>query len=73
MYTYIYNIYIYIYILYIYTNLFFRSAVMKMYHFTTLCWVNKDENICTNKFFQPVGQCIFHNYWKQIYCLKLVS
>ena len=26
-------------------NLFFWSAVMKIYPFTTFCWVNKDEDI----------------------------
>ena len=45
--------------------------VVKIYSFTTLCWVNKDENTKPNKFTQPIGQYIAHSYWKQIHCLKL--
>ena len=41
--SYTYNIYIYIYI-YMY-DLSFWSAVVKIYPFPTLCWVNEDENI----------------------------
>ena len=50
-YTYnIYIIYMYIYIfIYIFIHLYiymsFWSAVVKIYPFATLCWVNEDENI----------------------------
>ena len=30
--------------------------------FATLWWVNKDENMQTNKFPQPMGQFISHSY-----------
>ena len=45
---------------------------MKIYPFTTLCWMNKDQNIKPNKFSQPIRKCISHSYWKQIHCLKLL-
>ena len=48
-YTYnIYIIYMYIYIfiyIFIYIYMSFWSAVVKIYPFATLCWVNEDENI----------------------------
>ena len=39
-------------------DLSFCSSVMKIYPFSTLHWVNKDENIKLNKFCQPTVQYI---------------
>ena len=36
----------------------FGSAAVKIYPFTTLCWVNRDENISLNKVSEPIGQHI---------------
>ena len=35
-------------------NLSFWSAVVKIYPFVTLCWMNKDKNIYPNKLAQPI-------------------
>ena len=48
-------------------DLSFGSTIVKIYPFTNFCWLKKDENMYYNNFFQPRGQYIFHNYWKQIY------
>ena len=45
------------------------GVAVKIDPFATLIWVNKDENIWANKFFRPIGQYIFHSYWKQIFCM----
>ena len=52
-------------------DLLFWNVVVKMYPFRTLCWVNKDENIWSNKFSQLIGQYISNSYWNQISCLEL--
>ena len=39
-------------------DLSFGSAAVKIYPFATLCWVNKDENMQSNKFSQPIGHYI---------------
>ena len=44
---------------------------MKIYPFANLCWVNKDENMLPDKYFQSIEQYISHSYWKDIYCKKL--
>ena len=36
----------------------FLSVVMKSYPFATLFWVNKDENIWSNKIPLPIGKYI---------------
>ena len=51
-------------------NLSFSSAFMKIYHFTTLYWVNKHENNILTNFPSPYNK-LFLSYWKQVYCLKL--
>ena len=43
--------------------------VKKNYPLATF-WLNKDENMLSNKFSQPIGQYISHSYRKQNYCLK---
>ena len=53
-------------------DLSFWSAVVKIYPFANLCWVNKDENIQSNKLSWPIGQYIPHIYWKLFFCLKLL-
>ena len=49
----------------------FLSVVVKSYPFATLFWVNKDENIWSNKISLPIGKYISHSCWKQIDCLRL--
>ena len=53
------------------SNYLFLSAVVKSYLFATLFWVNKDENMWSNKIFLPIGKYISHSCWKQIHWLKL--
>ena len=46
-------------------DLSFRSAIVKIYPFANLCWVNKDENYSLTNFpspSQPKGQYISHKY-----------
>ena len=42
-------------------ELSFRSAIMKIYPFTNLCWLNEDENMQPNKCFDPIGHYMSHS------------
>ena len=41
---------------------YLSEAVMKIYPFAKLCWVNKNQNMQPNKFPQPVGKYISYSY-----------
>ena len=54
-------------------ELSFWNTVRKIYPFAALYRVNKNVNMKPTKFPQSLRQYISYNYWKQVYCLKLVS
>ena len=45
-------------------QLSFGSAIVKIYPFTILCWVNEDKKTCSStiKFSQPVEHYMSHSY-----------
>ena len=59
--------------LYVGFDLSVLNAVVKSYPFTTLCWVNKNENVQPDKFPQPIGQYFSHSYFKVNFSETIVS